>query len=232
MDAIWYNYDLSPLTSSSTAEKTSRPLFLWTPQRYDPESLWVKLVMVTVNLLDTVSSVSLNCLLRLLSEVITACCRHVEGLVPLQTYFMLVRSLDSYGQVKDAEPVSKLWTLVDRSQQVSVSKIRKSSSKLYTQSFISLIDLLIDWFILVPGTTFTLTSSHKRSTPTLVTIHEYLPASTRSRLEMVTVKMCFCVSSWMEYLSLFSSVVLITISSSLRQSFLHRYFSYESYPSS
>lgn len=81
-----YDYDLSPLTFSSTAEKTSRTEFFWTPQRYVPESLWAKLVMVIVNFPDLLSSLNLILPFCLLSEVISACCRHVEDRFPLQMY--------------------------------------------------------------------------------------------------------------------------------------------------
>ena len=94
---------LLPLTSSSKAEKTSRPVFPWTPQRYYPELFWVKLVMVTVNFLDAMSSVSVNCPFCLVSEEISACCRHVEGWFPLQMYLRLFWYSDSYGQLKDTE---------------------------------------------------------------------------------------------------------------------------------
>lgn len=97
-------YNLSPLTSSLTEEKTSRPVCC-TPQRYHPESLWVKLVRVTVNFLK-LSSVSLNCPFCWLSEVITACSRHVDVWFPLQMYFRLFRYFESYGQLKDTEPSS------------------------------------------------------------------------------------------------------------------------------
>lgn len=103
--------DLSPLTSSSTAEKTSGCEFLWTPQRYNPESFRVRLKMVTVNILEFLSSVSLNLPFSLLLEVISACCRHVKGRFPLQRYFSLSTSSESYGHLMDTEPSSTLWVL-------------------------------------------------------------------------------------------------------------------------
>lgn len=117
------NHFFSPLTCRSTAVKTSRPVSLWTPHRYCPESAWVRLIIVALNAFTLVSSWSLNLPLCWLVEVNNACCRHVERRLPLQKYFWLFWSPDSYGQSKDTVASSWSSTLMDWSQQVSASKI-------------------------------------------------------------------------------------------------------------
>lgn len=63
----------------------------------------------------------------------------------------------------------------------------------------------------------------------LFTPHQCVPASARLRAEMVAVKTRFFMSSCVEYVSFYKRTFP---SSSYPQSFMHRYFSYDSPPSS